>query len=83
MPFTTSASLGKVLPRSPVPQVLQSGSSAPDVLLGITQTPGFGIRVDNGIAGWDPSTGSNLAQFNHYIQGLAFFARAGDQRRRR
>jgi hypothetical protein len=73
VPFTTSASLGAVIPGT-VPQVFQSGSSAPDVLLGITQTPGFGIRVDNGVAGWDPTTGNNLTQFNHYIQGLAFFA---------
>jgi hypothetical protein len=73
VPFTTSASLGTVIPGT-VPQVFQSGSSAPDVLLGITQTPGFGIRVDNGVAGWDPTTGNNLTQFNHYIQGLAFFA---------
>jgi hypothetical protein len=73
VPFTTSASLGKAIPSSPVPQAFQSGSSAPDILLGITQTPGFGIRVDNGVGGWDPTTGSNLAQFNHYIQGLAFF----------
>ena len=73
VPFTTSASLGKVVTSAPVPQVFQAGSSAPDVLLGITQTPGFGIRVDNGVSGWDPTTGANLAQFSHYIQGLAFF----------
>jgi hypothetical protein len=53
--------------------VFQAGSSAPDVLLGITQTPGFGIRVDNGVGAWDPATGANLAQYNRYIQGLAFF----------
>ena len=74
VPFTTSASLGKVQSSIPVPQVFQAGSSATDVLLGITQTPGFGIRVDNGIGGWDPATGANLAQYDRYIQGLAFFA---------
>ncbi|HEY7926117.1 MAG TPA: hypothetical protein VIG86_01715 [Candidatus Dormibacteraeota bacterium] len=74
VPFTTSPSLGKVLPNSPSPQLFQAGSSAADVLLGITQTPGFGIRVDNGIGGWDPTTGANLAQYSRYIQGLAFFA---------
>ena len=74
VPFTTSASLGKVLPNATTPQVFQAGSSATDVVLGITQTPGFGIRVDNGIGGWDPATGANLAQYNRYIQGLAFFA---------
>lgn len=74
VPFTTSASLGKVLPGSPTPQVFQPGSSATDVLLGVIEAPGFGVRVDNGIAGWDPTTGANLAQYNRYIQGLAFFA---------
>jgi hypothetical protein len=74
VPFTTSASLGKVLPNATTPQVFQAGSSATDVVLGITQTPGFGIRVDNGIGGWDPATGANLAQYNRYIHGLAFFA---------
>ncbi len=76
VPFTTAPSLGKTIPSSPNPQVFQAGSSATDVLLGITQTPGFGIRVDNGIAGWDPTTGANLAQYSHYIQGLAFFGAA-------
>jgi hypothetical protein len=76
VPFTTAGSLGKVLPNSPVPQLFQAGSSATDVLLGITQTPGFGIRVDNGVSGWDPVTGLNLVQFSHYIQGLAFFGAA-------
>jgi hypothetical protein len=61
------------MPGSALPQVFQAGSSATDVLLGITQTPGFGIRVDNGIGGWDPATGANLAQYNRYIQGLGFF----------
>lgn len=73
VPFTTSATLGTVLPGSPTPQVFQAGSSATDVLLGITQTPGFGIRVDNGISGWDPSTGANLSQYSAYMQGLGFF----------
>ncbi|MBJ7610114.1 MAG: hypothetical protein JF887_11890 [Candidatus Dormibacteraeota bacterium] len=74
VPFTTSASLGKAVPGSITPQVFQPGSSATDVVLGITLTPGVGIRVDNGIAGWDPASGTNLAQYNKYIQGLAFFA---------
>ncbi|MHB8718580.1 MAG: S8 family serine peptidase [Candidatus Dormibacteria bacterium] len=73
VPFTTSASLGSVLPGSTVPQAFQAGSSATDVFLGITQTPGFGIRVDNGIGGWDPASGANLAQYDAYIQGLGFF----------
>jgi hypothetical protein len=73
VPFTTAAALGKLIPGSPVPQAVQAGSSATDVLLGITQTPGFGIRVDNGVGAWDPTTGSNLTQYNRYIQGLSFF----------
>jgi hypothetical protein len=74
--FTTSASLGKVVPAIPNPQAFQAGSTATDVFLGITQVPGFGIRVDNGVGGWDPATGASLppALFTHYLQGLAFFA---------
>jgi hypothetical protein len=30
--------------------------------------------VDNGVGGWDPTTGASLAQYSNYIQGLAFFA---------
>jgi hypothetical protein len=73
--FTTSASLGKVVPAIPNPQAFQAGSTATDVFLGITQVPGFGIRVDNGVGGWDPATGASLppALFTHYLQGLAFF----------
>ena len=71
--FTTSASLGKVQPGSTIPQAFQMGSAAADVLLGITQVPGYGVRVDNGIGGWDPSTGANLPQYSNYIQGLSFF----------
>src|ERR1035437_2743335 len=76
VPFTTAASLGKVLPGSATPQVFQAGSSATDVVLGIIETPGFGVRVDNGIGAWDPTTGANLAQYNRYIQGLSFFGAA-------
>ena len=74
--FTTSASLGKVLPASTTPQVFQPGSAGAEVALGITQVPGFGVRVENGIGGWDLSTGvpAPLPQFAHYIQGLAFFS---------
>ena len=73
VPFTTSASLGRVQSSAPVPQVFQAGSSAPSILIGITQLPGFGVRVDNGMSGWDPSTGANLSTYSRYIQGLAFF----------
>jgi len=72
--FTTSASLGTVVPGTGAPQAFQGGSSATDVVLGITQAPGFGVRVENGVGGWDPSTGAPLPQFSHYLQGLAFFS---------
>jgi hypothetical protein len=72
--FTTSASLGKLVSSTPTPDAFQMGSSSADVFLGITQTPGYGIRVDNGIGAWDPTSGSSLSQFSHYVQGLSFFA---------
>jgi hypothetical protein len=74
VPFTTSASLGKVQSNTTVPQVFQAGSSASAILIGITQVPGFGVRVDNGMGAWDPSSGSNLSTYSRYVQGLAFFS---------
>ncbi|MGB2939159.1 MAG: hypothetical protein WBD38_02505 [Candidatus Dormiibacterota bacterium] len=70
--FTTSPSVGNLL-GTPTPQVAQSGSAAAGVATGITQTPGLGIRVDNGMAAWDPATGVALAQYGQYVQGLGFF----------
>ena len=70
--FTTSPSLGNLLGLA-TPQAVQSGSAAGEVALGITQTPGLGIRVDNGISAWDTGTGLALPQFTNYVQGLAFF----------
>ncbi|GAC1331113.1 MAG: hypothetical protein NVSMB17_08940 [Candidatus Dormibacteria bacterium] len=72
VPFTTSASLGNVL-GGPTPQVFQPGSAAAEVALSITQLPGFGGRVDNGLQAWQPDTGATLPHFNQYLQGLAFF----------
>lgn len=72
--FTTSASLGKITSSAPTPLMFQMGSAAADIALGITQTEGTGIRVDNGVGGWDPTSGATLPQYSHYIQGLAFFA---------
>ena len=72
--FTTSASAGDVTGGTALtPQIFQPGSIATGVLLGITQTPGLGIRVDNTIGGWDPTTGLALPHFGQYLQGLAFF----------
>ena len=72
VPFTTSASMGNVL-GGPTPQVFQPGSAAVEVAASITQLPGFGGRVDNGLQAWDPTTGATLQNYNQYIQGLAFF----------
>ena len=71
--FTSSASLGRVDGSQPAPLVFQTGSAAVDVFLGITQTPGIGVRVDNGVGAWDPATGASLAQYSNYVQGLPFF----------
>ncbi|MFN2463004.1 MAG: S8 family serine peptidase [Candidatus Dormibacteria bacterium] len=71
--FTTSAALGNVL-GGPTPQVFQPGSAGIQIVLSITQYPGFGGRVDNGMQAWQPDTGATLPQFNQYLQGLAFFA---------
>ena len=74
--FTTSPTLGHVT-GAPDPDVFQAGSVGLDVLLGITQAPGIGIKVDNGIGGWNPASGAptatGLPQFSQYLQGLAFF----------
>ena len=71
--FTSSASLGRMSSGQPTPLVFQTGSASADVLLGITQTPGIGVRVDNGLGGWDPTTGASLTQYSNYVQGLPFF----------
>ncbi|MGI8608475.1 MAG: S8 family serine peptidase [Candidatus Dormibacteria bacterium] len=72
VPFTTSASLGKVAGGT-VPLVAQPGSSAGNVVVGITQTPGLGIRVENAMGVWHPDTGLTTTAANKRIQGLAFF----------
>ncbi|MFN2582966.1 MAG: S8 family serine peptidase, partial [Candidatus Dormibacteria bacterium] len=46
--FTSSASLGKANANQPAPFAFQTGSAGADVLLGITQTQGIGVRVDSG-----------------------------------
>jgi hypothetical protein len=74
--FTTSPSIGNLL-GSPAPQVAQAGSAGAGVAVGITQTPGLGIRVDNGISVWDPTTGLALPQYGQYVQGLGFFTAPG------
>ena len=72
VPFTSSASLGKAVGGT-VPLVAQPGSSAGNVVLGITQTPGLGVKVENSMGVWAADTGVTTAAANHKIQGLAFF----------
>ena len=72
--FTTSASIGNLLGTPGLPQVAQPGSNALEVALGITQTPGLGLRVDNGMTVWQPGAGpvggATLPQYSQYVQGL-------------
>ncbi|MDQ6746823.1 MAG: hypothetical protein M3010_01760, partial [Candidatus Dormibacteraeota bacterium] len=72
VPFTTSASLGRVAGGT-VPLVAQAASSAANVALGITQTPGLGVKVENTMGVWHADTGATTGVANHKIQGLAFF----------
>jgi hypothetical protein len=71
--FTTSPSLGHV---GGLPAVIsvQSGSAATDVVTGVVELPGRGIRVRSGEAAWNPQTGLSLPQYTHQIQGLAFLS---------
>ena len=72
VPFTTSASLGKAVGGT-IPLVAQPGSSAGNVVVGITQTPGLGVKVENAMGVWQADTGATTTAANHKIQGLAFF----------
>lgn len=71
--FTTSPSLGHVGGLPAVVSV-QSGSAATDVVTGVVELPGRGIRVRSGEAAWNPQTGLSLPQYTHPIQGLAFLS---------
>ena len=73
--FTTGPALGS-LAGGPLPQMVQAGSAAADIVSGITQTPGAGIQVHNGVGAWDPSAGTGLPQLSRPIQGLGFFTQA-------
>ena len=71
--FTTSPTAGRLLPGSPYPQITQAGSAAADVAAGVVEVPGAGVKVENGIAAWDPVTGVTLPQDDNPMQGLGFF----------
>jgi len=57
-----------------VPQIIQAGTDAQDIVTGITDTPGIGVRLRSGISVWDPTSGDNLSQYTQLLQGLPFFA---------
>jgi hypothetical protein len=71
--FTTSASIGKLGPAGALTAV-QAGSATTDIVTGIVETPGLGIRVRSAIEAWNPETGANLPQYTQPIQGLPFLS---------
>ena len=71
--FTTTASIGKLGPAGTLTAV-QAGSATTDVVTGIVETPGLGVRVRSAIEGWNPETGANLPQYTQAIQGLPFLS---------
>jgi hypothetical protein len=71
--FTTTASLGKLGPAGTLTAV-QAGSGTTDVLTGIVETPGLGVRVRSSLEAWNPETGANLPQYTQPVQGLPFLS---------
>jgi Subtilase family/FG-GAP-like repeat len=71
--FTTTASIGKLGPAGTLTAV-QAGSATTDVVTGVVETPGLGIRVRSAIEAWNPETGANLPQYTQPLQGLAFLS---------
>jgi hypothetical protein len=74
--FTTSASLGRLVPGTPGPQVAQAGSAATDVATAVVATPGLGIRVRAGLTAYDPTAHAPLPAFAvpKVLQGLPFLS---------
>ena len=69
--FTTTASIGKLGAGATLTAV-QASSASTDVVTGVVEKPGKGIRVRSAIEAWNPETGANLAQYTQPLQGLAF-----------
>jgi len=69
--FTTTASLGKLGGGATLTAV-QASSAATDVVTGVAEKPGKGIRVRSAVEAWNPETGANLGQYTQPLQGLAF-----------
>ena len=68
--FTTSASLGKLAGALPVPGCFRWDQRRSTCFSESTQVPGFGVPVDNGLGGWDPTTGAQLGNFkNDKVRG--------------
>ncbi|TMK99729.1 MAG: hypothetical protein E6G34_04185 [Actinobacteria bacterium] len=70
--FTTTASLGKL--GAGALTAVQASSAATDIVTGVVETPGKGIRVRSAVEAWNPEGGANLAQYTQPLQGLAFLS---------
>jgi hypothetical protein len=71
--FTTTASIGKLGAAGALTAV-QASSATTDIVTGVVETPGKGIRVRSAVEAWNPETGNNLAAYTQPIQGLAFLS---------
>jgi hypothetical protein len=69
--FTTTASIGKLGPAGTLTAV-QASSATTDIVTGVVEKPGKGIRVRSAVEAWNPETGANLSQYTQPLQGLAF-----------
>jgi hypothetical protein len=69
--FTTTASIGKLGGASSLTAV-QGSSAVTDIVTGVVEKPGKGIRVRSAVEAWNPVTGANLPQYTQPLQGLAF-----------
>jgi hypothetical protein len=74
--FTTSASIGRLLPGTPLPQAVQAGTAATDVALAVVATPGLGTKVRSGLTAYDLTTRAPLPTFAvpKSLQGLPFLS---------
>jgi uncharacterized protein (DUF2141 family) len=72
--FTTSASLGRLVPGSPLPQAVQAGNAATDVAEAIVATPGLGVKVRSGLTAYDLAAGAPVPAYAvpRPLQGLPF-----------
>jgi hypothetical protein len=71
--FTTTASIGKLGAGGTLTAV-QASSATTDIVTGVVEKPGKGIRVRSAVEAWNPETGGNLAPYTQPMQGLAFLS---------